>query len=304
MKKRNFYLFATVCFLLFTSCNNDDQNTEMAKATLTNIEIGLNNDGRGIIGRDFHLNAEIVAGGKIDQIIVDMLPMEDQGWSFQIVWDEYKGLRNTTVHKHFTIPEDAVEGIYDFIITVTDENGSITEEKRTINLFLPENLPVDPELSILTLFLNNDFFYREGEFMENAAAFHVNDTLLSQVTIDGVKGDGKMYLLLINKDLNHRPETIDAIDFSKTIVYDYYEHENWLEADSFSNFVFDIETFTTTREIPQLVIGTEKDNLPEPSLIDGEKQWKTGTYYYGVLYENTTYNVSLFQYIEVEVTID
>ncbi|MDT0678535.1 DUF4625 domain-containing protein [Autumnicola musiva] len=307
MKIRIFYVLAFISFLSFTSCSNDDdQNIEPAEATLTNIEIGLNNNERGIIGRDFHLNADIVAGERIDMVSVDILPREHEeyagDWSFNISWDEYSGLRNTTVHKHFDIPDDAVEGVYDFIITVSDENGSISEEVRTITIFLPENLPVDPDLTTFNLSLNGNFIYRNGEFTENETSLKVNDTISSQADISSGKGDGKMYLILINASLDHRPETIDAIDFSKVIVYDYYEHSNWTDTETFSNFVFDLDSFEIVRDVPQMVIGAESDNAPEPNPIEGEKQWETGTYYFGLVYENTTYNVGLFHYIEIEIS--
>lgn len=42
--------------------------------------------------------------------------------------------KNATVHKHFDIPENAVEGKYDFTIIVNDENGTTLEEKRNITI--------------------------------------------------------------------------------------------------------------------------------------------------------------------------
>jgi len=203
------------------------------------------------------------------------------------------------VHKPFTIPADAPEGAYDFVITVNDQNGATLEEKRKINIYRAENLPVDPKLTLLSLNNNGTFFYRNGKFTEEGATLSKDDKFSAQATIDGVKGDGKMYLLLINKKLGHRPESIDQIDFDKAIVLDVYEHEGWEEGGSFSNAVFDESTFTWVRKVSQLVIGAASDNnAPEARAIDGDKAWESGSYYLGVLYKNTTYNMSYFEYLE------
>lgn len=294
----------------FTACKKDTQpEPELAIPTIDNIEIGLGNNQIGVIGKDFHLNAEILAGDKIENVQVKILPRSGETyikpWKFEITWDQYKDAKNATVHKHFDISEDAAEGKYDFIIIVNDQNGTILEEKREINIYKAENLPVNPTLLQLNIQTNGSFFYRDGKFAVEGANLSKNDNFSSQATIDGVKGDGKMYLLLINKKLGHRPENIDQIDMNKVIVYDIYEHKGWEENGSFSNAVFDAATFTWTRKIPSLVIGAIKDNNnPQRGLIDGDKIWESGTYYFGVVYKNTTYNMSYFQYIEVPIEIN
>ncbi|WP_188460772.1 DUF4625 domain-containing protein [Marivirga lumbricoides] len=292
--------------LFFSSCDDNEENEVKPEPAISEVEIGSGNNGIGVIGRDFHFNAEILAGDKIDSVLLQIVPKAGENyesdWSFEIVYMQYKGSKNATVHKHFDIPEDAVEGKYDFLIMITDENGTSLLETREINIYTPENLPVDPQLSTLNIGgLASGFFYRDGEFIDGNV-LQKNDTIWSQVTIEGVKGDGIMYVLLIKKDLGHRPETTDAIDFSKAIVYDVYEHKGWEDVDYFSNEVFDLETFTFVRNAPDFKIGAEADNnIPEPSPISGEKSWESGEYYFGVVYKNTTYNFNFFHYIEFEV---
>lgn len=291
--------------ITFTACENDDQpKPELTKPTIDNIEIGLGNNQIGVIGKDFHFNAEILAGDKIENVQVKILPRSGETyakvWKLEITWDQYKGVKNATAHKHFDIPADAVEGTYDFFIIVNDQNGTTLEEKREINIYKAENLPVDPTLSQFNVNKNGSFFYRNGAFTAEGAKLSKNDKFSAQATIEGVKGDGKMYLLLISKKLGHRPESIDHIDFEKVIVYDVYEHKDWQEGGSFSNAVFDEATFTWSRKIPSLVIGADHDNnAPQPGVIGGSKVWESGTYYFGVVYKNTTYNMGYFQYIEL-----
>lgn len=288
----------------FTACKKDSQpEPDLTKPTISDIEIGLGNNEIGVVGKDFHFNAEILAGDKIENVLVKILPRSgetyEKPWTFELTWEQYKGAKNATVHKHFDIPEEAAEGKYDFFIIVSDQNGTILEEKREINIYKAENLPVDPKLTLMNLNNNGSFFYRDGKFSEEGATISKDDKLSAQATIDGVKGDGKMYLLLINKKTGHKPESIDQIDFDKAIVLDVYEHNNWEEGGSFSNAVFDESTFTWIRKVSQLIIGASKDNnTPEAGAIEGVKSWESGTYYFGVLYKNTSYNMNAFEYIE------
>jgi len=294
----------------FLACKKDSQAPpEIAIPTIENLEVGLNNNEIGVIGKDFHFNAEVLAASKIENVQVKILPRGGESytkpWSYEITWDQYKDAKNTTIHKHFDIPADASEGKYDFLIIVNDQNGRMLEVRKSITIYAEANVPVNPALSILNIFANNARFYRGGKFTTEGAVLKKGDLLNSQVTISGVKGDGKMHLLLINKKLNHRPEAVDKIDFSKVIVYDVYEHKNWANTDFFSNSVADPTNNMLIRNWPALTIGATTDNnLPQANAINGAKTWETGTYYFGVVYQNTTYNMGYFQYIEVPVVIN
>lgn len=293
-------LFIIILILGASSCSSeDDQVEELGKPMLSNVEIGTANNGQGIIGKDFHLNVEIIAGERIDMVSVDILPREDeeyaQEWSFTIAWDEFKGLRNTIVHKHFDISEEAVEGIYDFVITVTDENGTSLEEVSTLEIIDPENIAVNPEFFMDILNSNGDYFFGSSEDADyEEITFSKNDTIQSLVQIKNVKDDGKIYLVLINKDLDYYPETTDDIDPPKVIVYDVYGHQGEEEIYVFSN--------QAGRDRPTLVIGAAKDNhTPEPNEIEGENAWENGAYYYALIYSNTTHDISLHKYVDVTI---
>lgn len=308
MKTKIFYLLACVSFLSFTSCSKDDDPEEiLPEPSMSNIEIGLGGNGQGTIGRDFHLNADIVAGERIDMVTVDILPRDGEeyarDWSFRIEWDEFKGKQNTTVHKHFNIPGDAPEGIYDFIITVTDENGTSLKEVYDVELIAAANLPVDPYLYLFE-FYTDDIYQYVNELLENPedVSYSQGDVFKSSVTINNVKGNGIMYMLFIKKEFNHLPETVEAIDFSKAIVYDVFQHEDEEDVDSFSNVIFD-GNGGFNRDVPEFVIGASVDNnTPEPNPIDGVKAWENGVYYLGMVYTNSTYNSSVYHYLEVEIS--
>jgi len=292
--------------LFITACDSDDTESEQVPPSISNVEVGLNNNEIGVVGRDFHLNAEILAGDKIDLVQIKIEPIEGETytstWSFEKSWDEFKGIKNATVHKHFDIPETAVEGFYTFTIVITDENGTSLETQTNITIYTAENLPVDPEVREILVYTHDDPTRYLFNYTKNTGdKTLIMDELTSvQASVNNVKGDGKMYVVLINKKHNHRPESIDAIDYTKTIIWDIEEHVDIETSSTFINGGLVFGPTGPVIEAGDLIIGAENDNnLPTANPITGDKAWESGTYYLGVLYQNTTYNMSLFYYIDV-----
>jgi hypothetical protein len=301
--------FLLLLALIIAGCSKDQENTPELPPVIDKLEIGLNNNETGVIGKDFHFNAEVLVSGKIETVQIKILPRAGESyakiWSYDITWDQYKDAKNATVHKHFYIPTDATEGKYDFIIIVNDQNGTKLELKKSLTIYAEGNVPVNPAVSIFNVFRNDERYYRNGKFIIGGAVLSKNDKFTSQVSISGVKGDGKMYLLLINAKLNHRPESIAQIDFSKVIVYDVYEHKGWANAEVFSNAVVDLSTNTSVRIFPNMTIGgTTDNNLPSANPVSGIRAWESGTYYYGVVYQNSTYNIAYYSYIKLPIVIN
>ena len=139
-----------IAFLLvagsFSACKKDEQESVLTKPTAENIEIGTGNNKSALIGRDFHFNADVVAATKIKDVEVKILQKATERytstWSLERTWPEYIGVKNTNVHKHFSIPTDAPEGKYDFYFIVTDENGSQLKIKEDFTITDPANMPV------------------------------------------------------------------------------------------------------------------------------------------------------------------
>ena len=308
MKKTKILVAFLLTAFAFTACDNNDDNpseTEKAKPTIDKIELGLGNNEIGTIGEDFHFNAEVIAADKIESVQIKIAQISTEKyskvWSHELNWPQYAGAKNATIHKHFNIPTDAPEGKYDFIIIIKDQNATTLEVKKTLNIYAAGNLPVNPVASILTLFKNEGFFYRKGKYYTEGDLFQKDDTLMSQVTLSGVKGNGIMYLLLINKSAKHIPESVDQIDFSKVIVYDVFEHKDMAEVGDFSNVPWNESNNTFLRDMPTLVIGAQKDNNIPAQDITATKSWTPGTYVFMVVYKNTTYNINFSQSIDVSL---
>ena len=131
------YLLLLIAIGVIAACS-DDPDPVLDSPSIYNLEIGSGDNGIGVIGKDFHFEADVTAGERIDT--VEILIRQKAGqtysgeWSLSLIWDQYKGLKNTNIHRHFDIPEDAVAGLYDFVVRVLDENGTVTEVIRDINL--------------------------------------------------------------------------------------------------------------------------------------------------------------------------
>ncbi|KEO75475.1 DUF4625 domain-containing protein [Anditalea andensis] len=299
-------IFAFLLSIPFISCNNDeDMVPEDAGISIENMEIGSGNNGRGIIGRDFHLDMDVTALNKIDHIQVLISPRSGETyskeWAHEITWIEYKGAKNTNVHKHFTIPADAPEGKFDFTVRVRDEKGMVVEQIHTIELVSAANLAVNPEVySLMVEKVDHGFFYimNRGLVDPEQNTFLKGEMLRSYVDIRNIKDDGILYTVIVKKSANHLPESVGNIDFTKVIVVDVREHKNLMEVGLFTNYL----------ELPgnatplALEIGASMDNhLPSPNQIQGNNSWENGEYYYGVIYTNNTHNMSAYYYFPFTV---
>ena len=302
-KLTNKYLLLITSIWCFTACS-DDPEPVLPSPTIDNIEIGAADNRMGVIGRDFHLEMDVLAGDKIDVIQVKIDPKEGETyaspWSFELTWEQFKGAKNTTVHQHFDIPEDAVEGVYNFIIIVKDENGTALVESYDLQIMDPANLEVDPLLYIWMITTDQGDFHYVNELLESpeGVEFTKGEVLTSSIDISNVKGDGELYLLLIRKDQNHKPESVENIDFSKVIVYDSFKHQGEGDVYTFSNVLYG-----GVRPAPEFTIGTPLDNNdPQSDLTTGDNAWSNGAYYFGVVYTNTSYNMNLHYYFDLNVT--
>ena len=304
MKKRFTFVIALaiVCTFIF-GCKKDKEEVELKKPTAENIEIGTANNKRALRGRDFHLNADVLAATKIKSVQVKILQKTGENytsnWKFELTWPTYAGVKNTNVHEHFTIPVEAPEGKYDFYFIVTDENGTILEIKEDFTILDPLNLPVDPKIGRDFVSRNGELIYYTDTYVEKELIFKKNDELSLHAQISEIKGDGILYSVLIKRKSNHFPESIDKLDFTKAIVVTKVEHQGLGSASKIStlklkNGVYGGETIT---------IGAATDaNEPNPNAISGEKSWESGQYNWVILYKNTTHNISVFK--SIPITID
>nr|WP_121270992.1 DUF4625 domain-containing protein [Pedobacter schmidteae] len=300
-----------LAFLLFgatfTACKKDKTvEPEKAIPTAQNMEIGSGNNKQGLIGRDFHLNADVVAADKIKDVQVKILQKSTETytakWKLELLWEEYKGAKNTNVHKHFTIPADAPEGKYDFYFIVNDESGTKLEIKVDFTIVDPTKMPVDPKIGRDILSRNETMIYYMDTWVEKELVFKKNDVLKANAQITGIKGDGILYSVLIKRKANYFPETIDQLDLSKAIVITKVEHKDLPAASKISTLK---KLANDTWGGQDITIGANADNNePAANPITGNKAWESGQYNWVILYKNTTHNMNVYKSIPVTVTIN
>jgi len=285
---------------LFVSCKKDEQAPELVPPKAENIEIGYANNKQAIRGRDFHFNADLLAGDKIESVQVKILPKAGQSytssWKMEIAWDEFKGLKNANIHKHFTIPQEAPEGKFDFFFIVNDANGSKLELKEDFQIFDATNMPVDPVVDRDIFSRNDDMVYYMGTYVENPIVFKKGDKFTARAQIKQIQGDGILYTALIKRTLNHFPETVDKLDLTKAIIISKVAHKNLGPASKVNTY----KLVNGTISGDDIVIGVEKDGLGNQ--IAGERQWQSGQYNLVILYKNTTFNMSTFKSIPITIT--
>mgnify|MGYP003575371479 CR=1 FL=1 len=283
----------------FTACKKDKDEAELAKPTISNVEIGYANNKQAIKGRDFHLNADVIAGSKITTVEIKILQKANQSytnpWKFEVTWDEFKGIRNTNVHKHFTIPKEAPEGLYDFLFIVNDENGTKLELKEDFVIIDAANMPVDPIVDRDIFSRNGTMIYYMNTYVENPLRFKKDDVFTAGTQIKQIQGNGVLYTALIKRKLNYFPETVSQLDLNKCIIISKVEHQGLGPASSIStlrqiNGVWGGNTVT---------IGAEKDGIG--NAISGTKAWESGQYNLVILYHNTSYNMSAYKSIPITI---
>lgn len=116
----------------FSACEDD---ATIAKPEITILELGEGdnhgNDHTATVGGEVHIEAEIIAEGKIDKVQVIIHPegehksaVENDEWELDTTYTKFSGLKNTTFHQHVEIADWAEAGDYHFDFIVTDMEGN------------------------------------------------------------------------------------------------------------------------------------------------------------------------------------
>jgi len=134
MKSIGFFLAIAIMAIL-SSCDKDDDDV-VPKPTISGLEVGYGDSSTVNVGQDLHIEAEILAEGKIDKITVE-IHMEgdhdhtdetDEGEEhieeIEKEYTNYTGQKNATFHEHIEIPENMEAGEYHFHLKVVDQEGN------------------------------------------------------------------------------------------------------------------------------------------------------------------------------------
>ncbi|MAX82333.1 MAG: hypothetical protein CL843_19415 [Crocinitomicaceae bacterium] len=275
-KFRTFAFIFTV-FIMGTlaSCSKDDDDDSdvISKPKITDLEVGISDSHVGYIGSDLHLEAEIVAEGKISEVTVEIHQEEGGDDEIEVTYTDYAGLKNTTFHKHVDIPEGTAEGEYHLHLTVTDEQGNQTtvEEEITIEMLEDEEAP---EITI-------------SSAPGNGNSFSIGETISISGTItDNVSLAGALVALVYEDD---NIEDADVSGSNTSVIVMLHTHD-FDEVDS-----FDLEA--------TIEVGAANDNNMTPAPIENDNAWKSGNYYILVKSKDANGNAATSNRYPIEINL-
>lgn len=150
-----------ICALLlifsatFTSCKKDQM--EVDAPFIQGLEIGHDNNKTAYPGTDIHIEAELIATGKLSNVKLEILPRSGNGWRFE---KEYKdgltGMNNATFHQHIDVPANAALGHYQVIFIVTDQQGVSTRQEAELEVKFDPSLPSAADFEVVLNAAGND----------------------------------------------------------------------------------------------------------------------------------------------------
>lgn len=256
MNKNIFTVLAALAMILsIASCNKED---DFAAPVISDVEIGYENSKIGYRGSELHIEANIVAEGKIDRIMLEIHPegehdhkavstTSDDDWEFEQTWTEFNGLKNTNFHEHIDIPLSAEPGDYHFHLQVIDMEGNVTDFEAELEIKNSENTSA-PIITITSAPADEE-------------EFHVGETISISGTVTHEFALGGMYIGLVRANQNLEDAQVNA---NNTITL-LHTHD----FNSIQN-----HTFTAN-----MTVGATMDNNITPKPIEGEIAWQAGEYY-------------------------
>lgn len=206
---------AVILLVGFTACHDDDNNVSTLPR-IENIEVGHDNSKIGYAGSDLHLEAEIFADNKIENIQVTIHPAshDEEGWEFNQTWTEgYQDAKNATFHQHIDIPGDATPGEYHVHFYVTDQAGNtVKEEVEDLKVMEDPNAPSWEEVEVE---------YEGGGILHFEGLLSV-PSKLDRITVEVHKNDGAY-----KEEFDFDPEDFDQSKAENgNLGYTIHQHIN------------------------------------------------------------------------------
>ena len=130
----------SVLTLCLASCSNNNDDPAETKLEINKRELGEENSKTAVLGKDLHIECEILAESKIKSIRVELI----QGNAETVLMKDfnsnknYVGVINAHFHEHLELDGKLAAGTYRFILTVTDEKGKEVSWTDELTLKAPD----------------------------------------------------------------------------------------------------------------------------------------------------------------------
>ncbi|RZM23142.1 MAG: DUF4625 domain-containing protein [Pedobacter sp.] len=146
--KNNKLIIALFLFVsVFAACKKD--KIELAGPTISGLEVGHENNKTAYPGTDIHIEAAIVAAANIAKVTLEIHPVTDGGWEYKQEYTEgFAGQKNAEFHQHVDVPADAALGMYHIHLSVTDQQGNVTEVESQLEIKFDPTLPIATEFEV------------------------------------------------------------------------------------------------------------------------------------------------------------
>lgn len=240
MKTRVLKIVAVITSLmLFTSCEDDE--VEISKPVIGELELGIDNSHIAYIGSDMHMQVELLAEGKIDLITIEIHKEDGTGDEIEAEFTKYAGQKNGTFHEHIDIPAGTAAGEYHFHMTVIDQLGNSTTVEEEITL----EVSTDTDGPAINVSDSPD----ENEEFSVGQQISISGKVTDDNTIGGI------VIALVRAGGSEEPEDVIIMHL------EYYEDEDEID-------------FAAT-----INAGSEYDNQETPELIEGDNAWQSADYY-------------------------
>jgi hypothetical protein len=249
----NIILIILFPMMVFVSCKKDEV---IAPPSITATELGYDNSKTVYPGSDLHIEAAVLAEGKIARILVEIHPEGEHGaksaaypytesWEFDSTYTgKYAGVKNTEFHEHMDVPATADTGHYHFHFIVTDMEGNQTVWEEELHV----TFPTDHETPVVVV----DVAPGADEQFSNGQTITISGIVTDDIAIAGI------YIALVAENQGLADS---LVNHSNTIsilhTHDFHDPAS--------------VTFQA-----QIVVGAAFDNdAPEPKPI----VWIPGKYY-------------------------
>ena len=277
MKRINiFYLLAFSLITVVTSCEKGEE------PTINNLEIGINNSHIGYLGNDLHLEADILAEAKVDNIRI-LIHQEDEDEDKSVfniehseVWEYdstytgvYAGVKSPTFHEHIDIPGNVEEGEYHFHIYVTDMEGYQVMVEEEIEIISPDGDDSYPAISVTSAPAENEIFAS-------------GNTISISGTVSDVQGLAGIYIGIVNEN-----DGLADSDVSATNTITILHNHDFDDANEYS-FESSIQ------------VGAEQDNNITPKDII----WESGNYYILIKVPGIDGEVTFSEHYPITINVD